>query len=82
MKAAVRSSALLTRNHWRTFANTSARRIDAPGPVASTATAAGTVNPISPPNLKEGWLYIDTVFPIRIGAWERVLFKILQEQCD
>jgi hypothetical protein len=32
MKAVVRTSALLTRNRWRTFASTSARRIDASGP--------------------------------------------------
>ena len=67
----MRTSALLTRNHWRTFASTSARRIDASGSVAPAVTStAGTVNPISPPELKEGWLYIDTVFPIRLGTWE------------
>jgi len=66
----VRTSALLNRNHWRTFASTSARRIDASGSVTPTATTAGTVNPILPPKLKEGWLYIDTVFPIRLGTWE------------
>jgi len=70
MKAVVRTGALFTRNHWRTFASTSARRLDAPGPVAPAATAAGTVNPTSPPDLKEGWLYIDTVFPVPIGGWE------------
>jgi hypothetical protein len=70
MKAVVRTSALFTRNHWRTFASTSARRIDGPEPVAPAATTAGTVNPISPSNLKEGWLFIDTVFPVRIVTWE------------
>jgi len=66
----VRTSALLARNHWRAFSNTSVRRIDASRPVACVASTAGTVNPISPPNLKEGWLYIDTVFPIRLVTWE------------
>ena len=70
MKAVVRTSALLTRNHWRSFAITSARRTDASGPAACAATTAGMVNPTSPPKLKEGWLYIDTIFPIRIGTWE------------
>ena len=66
----MRTSALLTRNHWRTVASTSARRIDASGSVAPAVTAAGAMNPISPQKLKEGWLYIDTVFPIRFGTWE------------
>lgn len=67
----MRTSVLLTRNHWRTFASTSARRIDASGPTPPARdTTAGVVNPISPTMLKEGWLYIDTVFPIRIGTWE------------
>jgi len=74
MRAVVRTSALLTRNYWRTIANPFVRRIDTSGPVAPAAAATGTVNPtvnpISPPKLKEGWLYIDTVFPIRLGTWE------------
>lgn len=70
MKAVVRTSALFSRNRWRTFANTTARRVDTPEPVAPAAATAGTVNPISPPNLKEGWLYVDTVFPVRIATWE------------
>jgi hypothetical protein len=71
MKAVVRTSALLNRNYWRSFATTSARRIDASRPAAFIVTeSAGTVNTVSPPNLKEGWLYIDSVFPIRIGMWE------------
>ena len=70
MRAVVRTSGLLARNHWRTFASTSARRTDVSGPAPSAATIAGTVNPISPPRLKEGLLYIDTVFPLRIATWE------------
>ena len=82
MKAVVRTSALLTRNRWRTFASSSARRIDASASVTPAASNAGTVNPISPPKLKEGWLYIDTVFPIRIGTWEWVPFERFRERCD
>ena len=70
MKAVVRTSALFSRNRWRTFASTTARRIDTPELVAPAAAAAGTVNPISPPGLKDGWLYVDTVFPVRIATWE------------
>jgi hypothetical protein len=70
MWAVVRTSALLNRNRWRTIASTSARRIDVSRFAAFTSISAGTVNPISQPKLKEGWLYIDSVFPIRIGTWE------------
>lgn len=67
MKAVVRTGALLTRNHWRTFASTTARRIDSAEPVTSATAAASTVKPMS---MKEGWLYVDTVFPVRIASWE------------
>ena len=70
MWAVVRTNALLNRNHWRTFPGISARRVHVSRPLAFTVTSAGTVDPISQPKLKEGWLYIDSVFPIRIGTWE------------